>query len=89
MNAASIEPLLADMRQRVADPTRQAIAAGIAIDLAQLTARALAGEDVEGELRHLRAQAASLAAVEAQAVHDAMLAWVGRVVGAVVRAVLL
>lgn len=76
MNAGALEPLLASVRARISDPARQAVAAQIAADLAQLGVRHLAGEDVAAELMHVEAQGKLLAATEAQAVRTAVLGWV-------------
>lgn len=83
-----LEEIVAELRQRVADPARQAVAVQLAVDVAQLSTKALAGADVENEILHCRAQAASLVATEAAAVQQVVGAWVERITGAVVKAVL-
>lgn len=88
MNAASLEPLLAAVRARISDPARQAIAAQIADDAAQLSVRALAGEDVSAELAHVRAQGLLLASEESEVVRLSVLSWVAETVGTVLRGAL-
>lgn len=88
MMVPKLEDIVAGIRGRIADPARQAIAVQLATDVAQLQARALAGEDVDAELRHAKAQALSLTATEAGVVLDTVMTWVGSVAGGVARAVL-
>jgi len=83
---AELEQLLATVRSRVSDPVKQELVARIAGDLAQLSVRALGGEDVEREVQHVRAQGALLAAGEAMAVSQALSDWATRIVGALVKA---
>jgi len=83
-----LKDVLAELRGRIADPARQQILVQLTTDLAQLSSRALAGENVEAELRHVRAQGAMLAAEEAALVRNTLLDWIGVVTGAVVRGAL-
>lgn len=88
MTAASLEPLLASVRARISDPARQALVAQIAADAAQLSVRALAGEDVTSELAHVRAQGLLLASEESEIVRLSVMSWVAETVGVVLRGAL-
>ena len=80
--------MLDNLRSRVASPERKEVVAALAVDLAQLSARALAGEDVQSEIQQLRAQAAMLAAQETELIRNALLDWIGTITSAVVRGAL-
>ena len=79
-----IRQMLDDLGGKVASPERRAVLTAIATDLAQLTARSLAGENVEQDLRHANAQGAMLAASEQELVRSAVLDWIGVVTRAIV-----
>lgn len=88
MTAAAFEPLLAQVRARISDPARQAIAAQIAADAAKLSLRALAGEDVGAEIAHVRAQALLLVSEESEVVRLSVMSWIAETVGIVLRGAL-
>jgi len=85
VNIPTPKELLEQLRGRVTDPARLAIAEELVVDLTQLQARALAGEQVQGELLQVQAQVASLTATEAGILRDVVMTWVGQVAAAVVR----
>lgn len=58
--------------------------AAIAADLARLHARQLAGEDVEGELKHVNSQILEKGAATATAVSGAFVDWAGELAAALV-----
>lgn len=63
--SSRLEDTIKDLVERKAAewrPDQKAQAIRVAADLAQLSARHLAGEDVEGELAHAKAAAANIAA---------------------------
>lgn len=60
-----LEDLLDRLRGQVDTEEDRALVEAITADLADLGARALGGEDVTGELAHVRAQAANLTAGKA------------------------
>jgi len=68
----TFEPLLQNVLNRLStnDPETRDLAARITTDAALLTARAAAGEDVEAEIQHLKAQALNLSAEVAQVISD-------------------
>lgn len=70
------------------DAEDKEMAAAIAGDLAVLGARAAAGEDVSGELAHVKAQALNLAAEHQSRISSMVLGYVNRVVSGVVLGVL-
>ncbi len=86
MNIPQPKDLIAQLRGRIMDPARQAIVEALAQDVTQLQVRALAGEDVQREMAHVKAQAASLTATEAAFVREAVLGWVGEIARVVVGA---
>lgn len=83
-----LEDLVGPIKARITDPQRQVLAVELATDIAQLQARALAGEDVESEIRHAKAQASSLLATEAGVVLDVVMTWVNGIAGGVARGVI-
>lgn len=83
-----LRTMLDDLRDRVTSPERKAVVVNLAADLAQLTSRALAGENVTVELQHVKAQGALLRASEAELVSNALTDWIGLVVSAIVRGAL-
>lgn len=75
------QDLLDQVTARVTDPERKAIAVALAVDLAALGSRAMAGEmGLEREFLHNRAQVASLTATEVGAVREAWLDWSSRLI---------
>lgn len=67
-----VEGVIAQLRARISDPERARIAVVLATDLADVQARALLGHSVGRELAHLRSQASSLVATEAEAVRQTL-----------------
>jgi hypothetical protein len=80
--------MLAELKAKVASPERKEVLAALATDLAQLSSRALLGEDVSAELQHVKSQGESLAASESELVRSAFLDWAELIVGTVVRGAL-
>lgn len=78
--------LVEQLRGRITDPARQVVVEQLVADVAQLQVRAVAGEPLEQELAHVRAQMASLTATEAAFVRDAWVGWIGMVTREVVHA---
>ena len=70
------------------NPEDRELAAMIATRLSVLSVRAAAGEDIAPDLRHIKAQAANLAASKQAALQGVLMDWVSKVVGAVVLGVL-
>ena len=60
-------------------PEHIALAKTVAEDAALLTARALAGEDVDAELVHVKAQAVALGAATKVRLENAIIEGIGRV----------
>jgi hypothetical protein len=83
-----LKAMLEALRDQVASPERKEIVVALAADLAQLTSRAIAGEDVSAELQHVKAQGELLAASEAALVNNALTDWIGLVTTAIVRGAL-
>jgi hypothetical protein len=78
--------LVEQLRGRITDPARQVVVEQLVADVAQLQVRAVAGEPLEQELAHVRAQVSSLTATEAAFVRDAWVGWIGMVTREVVHA---
>lgn len=88
MNLPQPKDLLDKLRGRITDPARQAVVEALLVDLAQLQVRALAGEDVQKEMRHVQAQSLSLTATEAAVLRDAVLGWIGNFIHVAIGAAL-
>lgn len=84
----TLEEMLADLKGRIASPERKEVVAALTVDLAQLSTRALAGENVAGELQHVKAQGELLAASEVELVRNTLTDWIAIVTGAVIRGAL-
>jgi hypothetical protein len=80
--------MLDEIRSNVASPERKEILVNLTTDLAQLSARALAGEDVSAEIQQDKSQGLSLSASEVALVQRTILNWLSLIVGAVVRGAL-
>jgi len=83
-----LEDLVGPIKARITDPVRQVIAVELALDIAQIQARKLGGEDVEREMVHARSQALSLTATEAGVVLDVVMARLHSIGGVVARGAL-
>lgn len=83
-----LQEMLNELRGKVLSPERKEVVVALATDLAQLTSRSLAGEDVEKELKHVRAQGEMLSASEVGLVRNTLLDWLGLFTGAFVRGAL-
>lgn len=73
MNIPQPNGAIAQLRDRIKDPARQAIVEALLVDVAQLQARSLVGEDVQREMAHVQAQSLSLTATEAAFLRNAIL----------------
>ena len=83
-----LQEMLNELRGKVLSPERKEVVVALATDLAQLTSRSIAGEDVEKELQHVRSQGAMLSASEAGLVRNTLLDWLGLITASVVRGAL-
>lgn len=72
----------------VEDPAKKALVAEIATDLANMTTRALAGENVATEMNHVRMQATQLTASTRVAVSREWGKWVQEVVTVLIQVAL-
>lgn len=88
----NLPPALGDMlnelKAQVLSPERKVVVTNLAADLAQLSSRALAGENVAAELAQVKAQGELLAASEQALVSNALTNWIGLVTTAIVRGAL-
>lgn len=85
---STLGDMLNDLKSQVASPERKVVVTNLAADLAQLSSRALAGEDVSAELAQVKAQGELLAASEQQLVSNALTNWIGLLTTAIVRGAL-
>ena len=88
MNIPNLQQMLDEIRANVASPERKEVLVNLTTDLAQLSARALAGEDVSAEIQQDKAQGLMLSASEIALVQRTILNWLSLIVGAVVRGAL-
>lgn len=72
-----LSELLEDIKLRYTDPQRQAVVAQLAADAVEMSIRHAAGEDVEGNLRHLASQALNLSREESNHLFSALNSWIG------------
>lgn len=83
-----LQEMLNELRGKVLSPERKEVVVALATDLAQLTSRSLAGEDVEKELKHVRSQGEMLSAAEIGLVRNTLLDWLALITASVVRGAL-
>jgi hypothetical protein len=82
---ASLATMDERLRRRITNPEQLQIAQAIATRLAALQLRALAGENVDADIRHMQAQSVSLAASIAGVVTDELMSRLMDVAGSVIR----
>ena len=85
MKIPGLDDMLTELKSKVASPERKQVLADLTADLAVLSSRALAGEDVSKEIQQDKAQGLMLSASEIQLVQNSLLNFVALLVGAVVR----
>lgn len=73
MKIKPVYDVLDVVNKEFADPHKRELAALIAADAVNLTARAAAGEDVAALAKHLQAQSSALAATEVAIISDAVV----------------